>query len=131
MAALKTYTEVRTLVKQEMEQIKKRDGEYPKTAYLVVEIADRLKTISPWEGYNHGIRLGMNLRMIVEDLIAGKPNYEAQAKREGNVVPLSKDPYDNLEDALGDKRKTSRSVDMLPSSTAKRQKLKKNLRQAI
>lgn len=129
MTALKTYTEVRTLVKQEMESIRKRDGEMPKTAYLVVEIADRLKTMTPWEGYDRGVRLGMNLRKVVEDIVQGKPNYEAQAKRAGNVIPLSKDPYDNLQDSLGDKRKTSRSVDSLPSSVTKKEKLKKRLKQ--
>ncbi len=123
----KTYTEVRTLVKQEIDAIKKRDGVLPPGAYIVVEVASRLKTLTPWEGYDKAYPLAKNLRSIVEDIIQGKPNLEAKAKRE-TVVPLSKDVYDNLEDILGDRRQISRSVDSLPSSVVKREKLKKKLK---
>jgi len=127
-AAVKTYTEIRGLVKKEMEAITKRDGERPKSAYLVVEIIERLKNIAPWEGYEYTLRLGMNIRKVVEDIIEGKPNYEAQEAREGRVVPFSQDAYKNLNDAIGDKHKLNRSVDQLPALSRK-ERLKKKLKQ--
>ena len=129
--ATKTYTEVRSLVKQEIDAIKKRDGELPPGAYLVTEIAVRLKTLTPWNGYDKAFPLARNIRKVVEDITQGKPNFEAQEKRESilALLPLSKDEYDHLEDTLGDRKQISRSVDSLPSSVVKRQKLKKKLKQ--
>jgi hypothetical protein len=135
MSAVKTYTEVRSLVKKEIDAIKKRDGELPPTAYIVTEIAVRLKTLTPWDTYDKAYPLARNLRKVVDDIIQGKPNLEALAKKESReeilaLLPISKDEYDELQDNLGDKKKTSKSVDLLPSTVAKRQKLKRKLRKA-
>jgi len=121
----KTYVEVKTLVKQEIDSIKKREGELPPGAYIVVEVADRLKTLTPWEGYDKAYPLARNIRKVVEDITHGIPGPK---RKEENIIPLSKDPFDNLEDSLGNIHLISRSVDSLPSSVAKREKLKKNLR---
>jgi hypothetical protein len=123
----KTYTEVKTLVKNEIDSIRKREGELPPNAYIVVEVADRLKTLTPWESYDKAYPLARNLRKVVEDVMKGNP---CPKQKEGNIVPLAKDPFDNLEESLGTPRLISRSVDSLPSSVAKREKLKKKLRQA-
>jgi hypothetical protein len=129
MSSVKPYTEVKSLVKSEIDSIKKREGELPPGAYIVLEVATRLKTLTPWEGYDKAYPLARNLRKVVEDILHGVP-VPGVKKKEENIIPLSKDPYDNLEDSLGDIHLISRSVDSLPSSVAKREKLKKKLRQA-
>ena len=122
---MKTYTEIRSIVKQEIDTIKKRDGELPPGAYIVVEVATRLKTLTPWEGYDKAYPLAKNLRKIVEDVIQKKPNLEA---KKAEIIPLATDAFENLHETLFDDYEVGRSVDSLPSTIVKREKLKKKLK---
>lgn len=129
----KTYSDVKCLVKNEIDSIRKRDGELPPTAYVVTEVTNRLKTIQPWAGYDAKKTLAINLRGVVEEITKGKPNMlrvrNAEDKDVDDAPWVSPSPYENLENSLGDKALVSRSVDASPISTRK-EKLKKKLRQA-
>ena len=127
----KTHSDIKCLVKNEIDSIRKRDGELPKMAYVVTEVATRLKTTQPWQGYDHHKPLAQNLRPIVEALITGKTNYMFVVPKEDldmDVCYISPNEYDSLEDTLGDKKKVGKSVDALPHACRK-EKLKKRLKQ--
>ena len=125
----KAYSEVKCLVKNEVDSIRRRDGELPPTAYLVVEIADRLKKMNPWEGYDPHKPLAQNIRGIVEELLKGKinPGHPKKEDPDMGVLWISPDPYDRLEDTLGDRLQIGRSVDSAPMVMGKA-KLKRRLR---
>ena len=127
----KPYSEVQCLVKNEIDSIRRRDGELPPTAYLVVEVADRLKKIQPWDGFDPHKPLAQNIRGVVEEVIKGKrnPGHPKKEDLDADVIWISPDPYDRLEDSLGDTRKVGRSVDSDPF-LAKKEKLKRRLKQA-
>jgi hypothetical protein len=117
------------LVKNEVDSIRRRDGELPPTAYIVVELATRLKTLQPWEGYDKFKPLPWNLRGVVEEVVKGKPN-AARPKKEDKdleVLWISPDPYDRLEESMGDSHQIGRSVDKAPM-LLKKEKLKKKLK---
>lgn len=128
MSAPKSYSEVQCLVRNEVDSIRRRDGVLPPTAYVVVEVATRMKTIQPWDGYDKGKPLAQNLRSIIEEVIKGKKNTNRPAKEDPDmgVLWISPDPYDELEDNLGDRLRIGKSVDRSPTLT-KKQKLKKKL----
>lgn len=132
MSAPKSYSEVCCLVKNEIASIRRRDGELPPTAYVVVEIANRLKTIQPWEGFDTSKPLAQNFRGVVEEVLKGKknPNKPSKEDPDMDVLWISPDPYDVLEDAIGDRLQIGRSVDRSPTIT-KKQKLKKKLKSAV
>lgn len=127
----KPYSEIKCLVKNEVDSIRRRDGELPPTAYLVIEITDRLKKITPWEGYDPHKPLAQNIRSIVEELVKGRlnPGHPSKSDPDRDVLWISPDPYDRLEDSLGDLHHIGRSVDSAPVVLGKA-KLKKRLRQA-
>ena len=132
MSSPKTYSEIKCLVKNEIDSIKKRDGELPPTAYIVIEVANRLKMTQPWLGYDGARTLAINLRGVIEEITKGRPNvYNIRnvEDKDMDVIWISPSPYENLEDSLGDLALVGRSVDATPISTRK-EKLKKRLRQA-
>jgi hypothetical protein len=130
--SIKNYSDIKCLVKNEIESIKKRDGELPPTAYVVTEVASRLKTLSPWDGYDRKKPLCQNLRAVVEELVKGKLNIRGMKSEDMDmdVIYISPNPYEALEDSLGSKVNVGRSVDNLPATMSKRAKLKKKLRKA-
>jgi hypothetical protein len=128
----KTYTEVKGLVKAEIDSIKKRDGVLPPTPYVVMEVSNRLKNLQPWQGYNATVTLSQNLRGIIEEITKGKRNILKVVNpedKEVEVIWVSPSPYEALGDAIGDFQMVGRSVDSAPISTRK-EKLKKRLREA-
>ena len=131
MASPKTYSEVVCLVKNEVESIRKRDGVLPPTAYVVAEVANRMKTMQPWQGYDAHAPLAYNLRCVIEELTKGKVNANRPKKEDPDdeVIWISPNPYDALEESLGgSKGQVSRSVDRAPVA-AKKAKLKKKMKQ--
>ena len=129
---LKTYSDVKCLVKNEVDSIRKRDGELPKTAYVVMEIATRLKNLSPWDGFDPHKPMAQNLRPIVESIMTGKVNplhVPPQEDLDMDAFFISPNEYDSLEDTLGDRKRVGKSVDALPHAM-KKEKLKKRLRHA-
>lgn len=127
---MKTYSDIKCLVKNEVDSIRRRDGELPKTAYVVMEVATRLKTLSPWEGYNPQKPLAQNLRPIVESLVTGKADVNRPQKEDldMDVIYISPNEYEYLEDVKDDRKKVGKSVDALPHA-CKKEKLKKRLKQ--
>ena len=128
----KAYSEVQCLVRNEINSIRKRDGVLPPTAYVVVEIADRLKTLQPWVGYNHRKSLGINLRGVVEEFTKGIPNPNRIRNAEDkdmDVIWISPNPIEALDDQIGNRRLVGAAVDGAPIGV-KKEKLKKRLRQA-
>lgn len=125
----KPYSEIKCLVKNEVDSIRRRDGELPPTAYLVVEITDRLKKVTPWEGYDTHKPLAQNIRGVVEELVKGKwnPAHPVKSDPDKDVIWISPDPYDRLEDDIGDRHRIGRSVDSAPVAVGK-SKLKRRLR---
>lgn len=131
MSAPKTYSDVVCLVKNEIDSIRKRDGALPPTAYVVIELETRLKTLQAWEGYNPHKTHMLNLRGVVDEVLRGVPNADKPTKEnfDMEVIWISPSPYDALEDSLGDKKAVGRSVDRCPTATRK-EKLKKRLKAA-
>ena len=128
---MKTYSDVKCLVKNEVDSIRKRDGELPKTAYVVMEVATRLKTLAPWDGYDAHKPMAQNLRPIVESVVTGKVNPLHVPPKEDldmDAFFISPNEYDSLEDTIGDKKSVGKSVDALPHACRK-EKLKKRLKQ--
>jgi hypothetical protein len=128
----KTYSDIKCLVKNEIDSIRRRDGELPPTAYVVIEVATRLKTVQPWAGYDAKKTLAINLRGVVEEITKGKTNtlrVRNAEDKDMDVLWINPSPYDALEDSLGDRVRVGRSVDATPISTRK-EKLKKRLREA-
>lgn len=69
-----TETEVRRLVRREVDSICKREGGMlPPIPYVVVEIIDRLRTLKPWEGMDTSQPMGRALRTLVEEAVTGVP----------------------------------------------------------
>ena len=129
---MKLYSDIKCLVKNEVDSIRKREGELPKTAYIVMEVAVRLKTLAPWEGYDAHKPLAQNLRPIVESVVTGKSNPFNPPPKEDldmDAIYISPNEYDHLEDVRGDRKKVGKSIDALPHA-CKKEKLKKRLRQA-
>ena len=125
---MKTYSDIRCLVKNEIDQMKRRDGDLPKTAYVVMEIVIRLKTLAPWEGFDNHKPLAQNIRPIVEEVMHGTKNVNrGKEDLDLDVIYLSPDAYERLDDVIGDKKRVGKSIDDLPYM-AKKQKLKKRLR---
>lgn len=127
----KSYFDIKCLVKNEIDSIRKRDGELPKTAYVLIEVATRLKTLAPWEGYDSHKPLAQNLRPIVESIMTGKSNplfFIPKEDLDMDTCYVSSNEYDSLEDTLGDRKKVGKSVDALPHACRK-EKLKKRLKQ--
>lgn len=131
----KTYSDIVCLVRNEIDSIRKRDGELAPSAYVVMEIATRMKNVQPWDGYDQTATLALNLRGVIEEILKGKKNPLRQVdpkKAEDpdmEVIWISPNEYDNLEDSLGSKQLVGRSVDRCPTLT-KKEKLKKKLKQA-
>lgn len=126
----KTYSDIKCLVKDEIDSIRRRDGELPPTAYVVIEVAARLKTIQPWIGYDAHKPLALNLRGVIEEITKGKTNTLRVRNAEDkamDVLWISPDPYDRLEESMGDSRQIGRSVDKAPV-LLKKEKLKKKLK---
>jgi hypothetical protein len=100
-----------------------------------MEIATRMKNVQPWDGYDQTATLALNLRGVIEEILKGKKNPLRQVdpkKTEDpdmEVIWISPNEYDNLEDSLGSKQLVGRSVDRCPTLT-KKEKLKKRLKQA-
>jgi len=128
---LKNYSDIKCLVKNEVDSIRKRDGELAKTAYVVMEVALRLKTLAPWDGYDSHKPMAQNLRPIVESVVTGKVNPLHVPPKEDldmDAFYISPNEYDSLEDTIGDKKRVGKSVDALPHACRK-EKLKKRLKQ--
>ena len=71
-----TESEVRCLVRREIDSIKKSEsGVLPPTPYVVLEVIRRLKTLKPWEGLGASEPLGEALRLLVEQALGKKPIY--------------------------------------------------------
>ena len=71
-----TEPEVRSLVRREVDSIKKSEsGVLPPTPYVVMEVIRRLKTLKPWEGMSASEPLGEALRLLVEQVLGKKPTY--------------------------------------------------------
>lgn len=130
MSNNKTYSDVVCLVRNEIDSIRKRDGVLSPTAYVVMELGTRLKNLQAWEGYNSSKSHMMNLRAIVDEILKGTQNIDRPRNNvDMDVIWLSPNPYDVLEDSLGDRKAVGRSVDRCPTAT-KKEKLKKRLKQA-
>ena len=132
----KTYSDIVCLVKNEIDSIKRRDGELLPSAYVVMEIAVRMKNVQPWDGYDNTHTLARNLRGVIEEILKGKKNPLRQVDPKKpvedpdmEVLWISPNEYDNLEDSLGTKALVGRSVDRCPTM-AKKEKLKKKLKKA-
>lgn len=131
----KSYSDIVCLVRNEIDSIRKRDGELAPSAYVVMEIALRMKNVQPWEGYDVSKSLTLNLRGVVEEILKGKKNPFHQIDplkpedADMEVFWISPNEYDNLEDSLGNKQLVGRSVDRCPTLT-KKEKLKKQLKSA-
>lgn len=131
--AIKKYSEVKCLVKNEINSIKSRDGELPPTPYVVVEVANRLKKLQPWEGYDQKSPLAANLKGIIYEIIKGRMNItsrppETESDIDMDVIYISPNPFEALQENI-DSRDIGRSVNRLPSLT-KKEKLKKKLKKA-
>ena len=108
----KRYTEVVCMIQDEIDSIKSKNGELPPTAYVVVEVSSRLKSLQHWEGYNPKKSHTVNIRNIVEEILKGKRNIDhAVTQPDLNVIWIA--PPE--EDTVG---------------LIKREKLKKRLKQA-
>jgi hypothetical protein len=132
MSAPKTYTEVQCLVRNEINSIQKRDGELPPTAYVVMELATRLKNLQPWMGYDQKKTLAVNLKGVIEEFTKGKPNPNRIRNAEDkdmDVIWISPNPIEALDDQIGNRRLVGAAVDRAPIGV-KKEKLKKRLRQA-
>jgi len=69
-----TETEVRRLVRREVDSICKREGgALPPIPYVVIEIIGRLKTLKPWDGVDTSQPIGRALRALVEEAVRGVP----------------------------------------------------------
>lgn len=63
---MKKKNDVLKLVQAEIDSIRKRDGVLDKTAYVVLEVVDRLKTVTDWEERDHSKTMAMSIRELVE-----------------------------------------------------------------
>ena len=71
-----TETEVRRLVRREVDSICKREGgALPPTPYVVVEVIERLRTLKPWEGLGTTDSISRALRKLVEEQVVGVPRF--------------------------------------------------------
>lgn len=91
-----TETEVRRMVRREVESICKREGgALPPTPYVVVEIIDRLRTLKPWEGLDASQPIGRAIRTLVEEAVNGVPRLpKAQPPQEDEDDPRLLPPLD-------------------------------------
>lgn len=75
-----TETEVRRLVRREVDSICKREGgALPPTPYVVVEVIERLRTLKPWEGLGATDPISRALRKLVEEQVVGIPRFRRPA----------------------------------------------------
>lgn len=129
----KSYTEVQSLVRAEIASIKKRDGELGPTPYVVLEVASRLRTITPWDGYDPHKPLAANLRDVIEEMLKGSLNVNRPVKSLATSSPDIYDmdcgPYIETLQDYRDSKRIGRAVDLAPIQT-KKAKLKQNM-QAI
>jgi hypothetical protein len=63
---MKSREEVIKSVQSEIAAIQKRDGELPKTPYVVLEIIERLKTTTDWTDRDRTKPVGKCIRELVE-----------------------------------------------------------------
>lgn len=98
--------EVILLVRKEVESIKKRDGELPKTAYLLIEIASRLKTVTNWEGRDPREKVMMSIRKILENILKKTPTPISSLKTVVEDDKFSPHPELGLDVDWSDRRQT-------------------------
>ena len=85
-----TETEVRRLVRREVDSICKREGgALPPTPYVVIEILGRLKTLKPWEGLPASTPMGGALRVLVYESVRGVP----RQPKTSQAPPEDDDPW--------------------------------------
>lgn len=63
---MKKQEDVLRMVQNEISSIKKRDGVLDKTPYVVLEIIDRLKTVTEWENRDTTKSVAFSIRELVE-----------------------------------------------------------------
>lgn len=66
---MKKRDDVLRMVQNEVSSIRKRDGELDKTPYVVLEIIDRLKTVTEWEDRDVTKTVAFSIRELVEFVI--------------------------------------------------------------
>lgn len=140
---MRKLEDVVRIVKDEIETIRKRDGELPKTAYLVIEIVTRLKTLQDWEGKDPKKKHALCIREIVEKCIAN-PKYKPPVEENKKVSMVEENDdyfvvHGELDVDWEDHKSIYRYTNKLESSSeniskgARRQhkkKLEKNYRKA-
>lgn len=73
--------DARKQVRREVEAIAKRDGLLAPTPHVVIEVIGRLKTMVSWEGRNPHEKMGVSIRVLVEEAVAEMKAPKVKARR--------------------------------------------------
>ena len=97
---MKKLEDVQRIIRDEVETIRNREsGALPGTPYVVLEIIDRLKTLTDWDGRDQTKKLALSIRELVEDYIRNPRKKIRSDKKINTLKNLYEDaePLDDLD----------------------------------